>query len=139
MPSVTDTMFFIKHTDITQGRTATYLCIVTEENPLKVDKKCIQWHVGGNLINYSGDISTKTADIITVKFLLSIIISTPGYQFMTTNLKNFYIGTPFYHYEYMCIPFKYISNTIIKLNNISSLFHNGHIVVEILNYMYGLP
>jgi hypothetical protein len=45
--------------------------------------------MGGNLIFYNGDVSTKTADLTTVKCLINSTISTPNGRFMTGDLKDF--------------------------------------------------
>ena len=33
---------------------------------------------GGNQINFPGDVGTPTADLLTIKLLINIVISTPG-------------------------------------------------------------
>lgn len=50
--------------------------------------------MGGNLINYPDDVSTKTADIVTVKLLLNSVVSTPGARFASADISNFYLDTP---------------------------------------------
>jgi hypothetical protein len=41
------------------------------------------------LIDYPGEVSTKTADLCTAKLLFNSVISTPDAQFMTGDLKDF--------------------------------------------------
>ncbi len=50
--------------------------------------------VGGDLINYPGNISTPTADLTTAKLLINWTISTPEAIFLGINLANFYLNTP---------------------------------------------
>ena len=50
--------------------------------------------VGGYTVNYPGDCGTPTTDILTVKLLISITISTPGAHFMTLYIKDFHLMTP---------------------------------------------
>ena len=57
---------------------------------------------------------------------------------MTNDPKTNYLGTPLDRYEYMHIPVKYISNTIMKQYNLSSIAHKVHVIVEIQKGMYGL-
>ena len=45
--------------------------------------------MGGNIINYSGDRGTPTADMLPLKILFNSIISTEGTRFMTADIKNF--------------------------------------------------
>jgi hypothetical protein len=57
--------------------------------------------VGGNLIDYPGDVSTKTADLVTAKILWNSVLSTPGERYMAINVKIFYLGTPLDRPEYL--------------------------------------
>jgi hypothetical protein len=50
--------------------------------------------MGGNLINYPGDCGTPTVDLLTVKHMFNSIISTPNVKFMTIDIKDFYLMTP---------------------------------------------
>ncbi len=60
----------------------------------KKDKHCTRLKMGGNLTNYPGDCETPTANLLTVKILLNSIILMPNAQFMTINIKDFYLNTP---------------------------------------------
>jgi hypothetical protein len=91
------------------------------------------------LIDYPGEVSTKTADLCTAKLLFNSIISTPDAQFMTGDLKDFYLETPMERYEYMRVPIHMIPADIIKSYNLTPLIKNGVIYVEIRCGMYGLP
>jgi hypothetical protein len=104
LPTGTDTMFFIPVHAIPKGKKATYLKIVAMYRPEKANPHRIHFTVSGDHIDYPGDISTKTADLPTVKTLLNSVISTPNTRFMTADLKDFYLGTPLVQYEYMQIP-----------------------------------
>jgi hypothetical protein len=71
--------------------------------------------VGGNQIEYAGDVSTKTADLVTtVKVFFNSIISTPNARFMTADLKDFYLKTPMEEFEYMRIPVSIIPEAIVS-------------------------
>jgi hypothetical protein len=50
--------------------------------------------VGGNLIDFPGNKSTPTADLLTAKLLINSTISTPGAVFLGIDLANFYHNTP---------------------------------------------
>ena len=39
--------------------------------------------LGGNLINFDGEVGTPTAGMLLVKIMLNSVISTPGAKFMT--------------------------------------------------------
>jgi hypothetical protein len=90
--------------------------------------------VGGNLIQYPGDVSTRSAYLTTSKFLWNSTISTEGAKYMCLDVKNFYLGTPMDSFEYMRIPIKLIPQEIIaEYNLILSTY------IEVPKGMYVLP
>jgi hypothetical protein len=139
MPTGTDTIHFIPHTDKPPDRVATYLRIVAALKPNKSEPKRIRFTVGGDRIVYNGKVSTPTADLTTVKCLFNSVISTPGAKFMTVDIKDFYLNTPMARYEYMRIPVKDIPAIIMQQYNLQPLIHNNTVLVEIRKGMYGLP
>jgi hypothetical protein len=58
---------------------------------------------------------------------------------MTTDLKDFYLGTPMERFEYMRIPIHMIPDEIMDQYNLHDLVENGYVYVEIRKGMYGLP
>jgi hypothetical protein len=49
----------------------------------------VRFTVGGDLIDYPGEVSTKMASLTTAKLLFNSVISTPGAKFMTMDIKGF--------------------------------------------------
>jgi hypothetical protein len=94
MPHGTDTIYFIPFRQIPKDRKATYIRVVCTNRPKKPEPQRIRWTAGGNLVDYPGDVSTKTANITTIKILLNSVLSTPDARFMTIDLKDFYLNTP---------------------------------------------
>jgi hypothetical protein len=94
--------------------------------------------VGGNLIQYPGDVSTRSADLTTSKCLWNSTISTEGAKYICLDVKNFYLGTPMDSFEYMCIPIKLIPQEIIVQCKLLPLVQ---MVMRILvqKGMYDLP
>ena len=92
----TDTIFFIPHSQIPTDRRkdVTYRRICVDLRPQKEEINRTRLTVGGNLIDYPGDVSTPTADTTTAKIIINSTISTPGAKFMCGDIKNFYLGTP---------------------------------------------
>ena len=72
--------------------------------PQKAETHCNQLTVGVNLINFPGDVTTSTADIITAKLIFNSILSTKNEKFMFTDIANFYLSNAIYIYEYMKLP-----------------------------------
>jgi hypothetical protein len=56
--------------------------------------------VGGDRLDYSGDVATSTADITTIKILINSTLSTKDAVMMMMDIKNYYMGTPLPQYEY---------------------------------------
>jgi len=97
--------------------------------------------VGGDCVEYDGNVSTKTADLVTAKLLFNSVISTPNARCMMGDLKDFYLGMPMQprDYAYMQIPVGIIPTDVMEHYQLRDLVHNGHVYVEIRHGMYGLP
>jgi len=97
--------------------------------------------MGSDCVDYTSDVSTKTADLSTIKILFNSIISMPNAKCMMGNLKDFYLGTPMEpkDYTYMCIPMAMLPNNIMDHYQLYNLVHHGNVYVEIQHGMYGLP
>jgi hypothetical protein len=64
------TCCFIHPDEIPEGKRATYIRITAEYREQKADPYRVRCTVGGNLIDFPGDKSTKTAELTTIKCLL---------------------------------------------------------------------
>ena len=96
--------------------------------------------MGGNRINFPGEVGTPTADLLLVKILFNSVVSTPGAKFMTMDISNFYLGTPMKRKEYMRIKIGDIPKEIVdeyKLEEITT--QDGWVYIEIRRKMYRLP
>eukprot|EP00804_Cyclotella_cryptica_P007932 CCRYP_019848-RA/>CCRYP_019848-RA protein AED:0.05 eAED:-0.05 QI:0/-1/0/1/-1/1/1/0/1335 len=138
----TNTLFFLNHRDIQNipsDRTITYARVVVDYRPQKEDPNRVRFIVGGNLIDYSGELTTHTASLVTSKILWNSIISTPNTRYLTADLKLFYLTAPLDRYEYMRIPLEIIPTHIIDQYNLRDKAKNGFLYMEIRRAMYGLP
>jgi hypothetical protein len=72
----TGTCFFVTITDILKDRKITSGKIVCDYRPHKTEKECVRLTVGGDRLDYSGDIATSTVDITTFKILINSTLST---------------------------------------------------------------
>jgi hypothetical protein len=59
----TNTCFFVELTHIPKDRKLTYGKLVCDHKPNKAEKEWIRLTVGGDIIDYSGDVETSTAEI----------------------------------------------------------------------------
>ena len=99
----TNSIFFMSYGDVPADRRkdVTYARIVADYRLQKEDPNMIQITLGGNLVNYPCDVGTRTADLLTVKLLINSVISTPGANFMSLDISNFYLMAPMDRYEYV--------------------------------------
>lgn len=138
----TNTVFFMDHSEIKQipsDRTVTYGRVVVDYRPQKEDPNRVRITVGGNLINYPGELTTRTADLVTSKVLWNSVISTKNARYVTADLKLFYLTAPLDRYEYMRMPIKIIPQHIIDQYSLQNKVKNGYVYMEIRRAMYGLP
>jgi hypothetical protein len=89
------TIFFIPRQAVPKGNFFTYGRFVVDIRPNKSEVHRVRLNVGGNLIQYLGDVSTRSADLTTSKCLWNITISTDGAKYMCLDVKNFYLGAPY--------------------------------------------
>ena len=101
-----DTIFFIAKFQVPryQIKVVKYGRIVVFCCPKKEDPYKVQLTLGVNLIFYSGDVRTPTADITTAKLIINSTISMPGARYMCCDLENFFLVTPLSQYEYIKLP-----------------------------------
>ena len=76
MPSGTNTIFFIPKKKLPAGRSVTYGIIVAEIIPQKAETYRTRLTVGGDLINFPGDVTTTTAYLITARLISNSVLST---------------------------------------------------------------
>ena len=138
----TDTIHFMSLDEIPNipaDRTVTYARIVVDYRAQKQDPNRVRITVGGNLIDYPGELTTRTADLTTSKVMWNSVISTRKARFICADVKNFYLCTPLDRYEYMRMPINLIPQEFIDLYDLSSKVKNGFVYMEIRRGMYGLP
>ena len=136
----TDTIFFIRKSQVPKHKTVTYARIVATLRLQKEEQERTRVTVGGNLIEYNGNTRTETAGLTTAKLLINSVLSTPKARFMAIDLKNFYLETPMSEYEYMRCHISLFPEEIILLYNLRDLVDDrGYVYMEIRKGMYGLP
>jgi hypothetical protein len=100
----TNTIFYLTHDEIRRipkDRTVTYARIVINHRPQKDNPNRVRITVGGNLIDYPYELTTRTADMVSAKIMWNSVISTPGAEFGGSDIKIMYLETPLEQYEYM--------------------------------------
>ena len=138
----TNTIKFLSHNEIhniPNDRTVTYARIVVDYRPQKEDPNRVRITVGGNLIDYPFELTTRTADMISAKIMWNSVVSTYGAKFACCDIKNMYLDTPLDRFEYMKMPINLIPDEVIQFYNLQSKVKNGFVYMEIRKGMYGLP
>ena len=116
--------------NIPRDRVVTYANIAIDYRPQKEDPNQVRITAGGNLIDYPGELTTRTADLTTSKIMWNSVLSTQWAKYMCVDIKKFYLAAPMDRYEYMKMPLAI---------NLDNLAYNGHIYWEVGKAIYGLP
>ena len=79
----TNTLFFIHKHEVPPDRRkdVTYDRICCNVRPEKDDPNRVRLTVGGNLINYPGQLKTQTANLTTAKIMWNSVLSTPNAEY----------------------------------------------------------
>jgi hypothetical protein len=132
----TDTCFFIDLKNIPYDRKITYGKIVCDYKPHKNEKERVRLTVGGDRLDYSGDVTTSTADITTFKILINSTLSTEDAAMMMMDIKNYYPGTPLPRFEYMKMLLSRFPEGIIQKYNLNTIAVDGWVYIEVRKGMY---
>jgi hypothetical protein len=136
----TDTITFVRKSDVPKNKLPTYLRFVCEYRPHKDEKERTRATIGGNLIDYPGDKSSPTADLLTYKIHVNDIISTPDARCVNWDIENFYLETPLPEPEFAKIHLSDIPEEIITAYNLRELADDKDFVyIRVDKGMYGLP
>ena len=106
----TETMQFNQKNEVPHDKKVAYARFVCDYRPKNEENKQTRNIVGGDRLNYQGDVSTKTSGLTTINLLLNSVISSAGERFITADVKNFYFNKTMKDPKYMCIPIKLIPN-----------------------------
>jgi hypothetical protein len=106
--------------------------------PHKKEKERVWLTVGGDRLDYSGDVATSTADITTFKILINGTLSTEDATMMMMDIKNYYLGTRLTRFEYMKMLLSRFPKEIIQKYNLNALAVDGWVNIEIRKGMYSL-
>jgi hypothetical protein len=84
---------------------------------------------GGNMLDYSGDVATSTADITAFNILINSTLSTKDAAMMMMDIKNYYLGTPLPRFAYMKMQLSRFPEGIIQKYNLNALAVDGWIYI----------
>jgi len=139
----TDAMFVMTPQDVANmpaDRFATYANIVVDFRPQKEDPYGIRITAGGNQINHPGELTTRTADMITTsKLHWNSVLSTHKAKYMCLDLKSFYLSAPLERYEYMRIPIGMFPAWTNHQYDLLTKVVQGYVYLEMRCAVWGLP
>jgi hypothetical protein len=125
----TNTIRFIRRSNIPKGRKVMYGSFVVDIKDHKEEKERTRLTVGGDQIEYPGKKSTLTAGLTTAKILINSVISTLGANFLVIDIKNFYLNTPLGRFEYMVINFSSLPQETIDKYDLIELSQDGKVYI----------
>ncbi len=103
------------------------------------DPHCVCITVGGNLINYPLELTTRTTELVSLKLLWNSTISTKGARFAGADIKSMYLKTPLDRFENMKMPLSLFPQDIINNYGLNDKVLNGYVHMKTCKGMYGLP
>jgi hypothetical protein len=124
--------------NIPKDRKITYGKFFCDYKPHKKEKERVRLSVGGDKLDYFGDVVTSTADITTFNILINSTLSTKDAAMMMMDIKNYYLGTHLPWYEYMRMLLSRYPEEIVSKYNLNALAVDGWVYIEIRKGMYGL-
>ena len=107
--------------------------------PEKEEKERTIFTVGGNLLDFTGNLSAPRASVTTENCVFNIMESTPGARCLLEYIKHFYLNNILPEPEFMRIPLKINPQEIIDTYDLKALVDDqGWIYMQIKKGMYGL-
>jgi hypothetical protein len=100
-------------------------------------KHRVQGTISGDQIDFDGDTDAYTASMLTLKILLYAVVSKPGGNFATADIKDYYFDTPLVDKhgnlteELMGIKLEHIPYDVQELHSMTDFEHHGHVYMEI--------
>ena len=95
--------------------------------------------IGGDQVDYPGQVSSGAADMTTIKILYNSVVSDNDAKFMTLDVRDFYLGTALPRMEYMRISEEQLDDELAAELGVLHLKHNGYYYTEVSKGIYGLP
>ena len=137
----TNTIDFIRRSDVPIGKKVTYTNFICNKRPLKEESMRVRITVGGDRLDYNYDAGSPAASILETKLTINSVISdaNQGARFMGADLKDFFLASPMKEPEYMRIHSRFFPPDVRKQYNIDSLIaSDNYVYIRIKKGMYGL-
>ena len=134
-----DVVTFILKKDMPDGKQATYARYVVDYRPEKDEPWRLRITCGGDKLEYTGDTTTHSASMETIKCQLNSIISTHGAKCATGDISNMYLGSDLPEAEYVRFRLNLIPKEFAAAYNLSELATpDGYVYARVNKAWYGL-
>jgi hypothetical protein len=137
----TDTIDFIKKSEIPNNKKVTYANFICDYRPLKSEPYRVRLTVGGDKLECEYDAGSPAASLLESKLIINSTISDAhkGARFLSADLKDHFLASPMEETEYMRIHSKYFLQDMREQYDIQNLIdQDGYVYVKIKKGMYGL-
>ena len=136
--NTTGTMSIIKRCDIPPGRTISYY---NPQVKIKVKNNVITYRVrgtyGGNISDYFGEVTARTAELVTVKALIQSTISKLK-KWLALDITDFYLGSDMERPEFMFVYGWQIPMETRIAHGLENISDDDIIYFKIVKGIYGL-
>ena len=134
-------MLFIPHKLVPKNKKVAYSNMACDYRPDKEEKFRVRLTLGGDVLEYYGDVSSPAASLLETKILINSVVSDmhQGARFLTLDIKDFFLQSILNDPEYIRIHQKYFLPDIRQQYNINSLIHiDDYVYCKLQRGMYGL-
>ena len=135
----TKSISWVRTGHLPAGRKASYANIVGAVKYTPTPQFRVRIAYGGDQSDFDGPRSSATVDIPTVKCLLNSIVSDDDADFMTVDVKDFYINTILPRPEFMWMPLRLIPIEYRPKLGMEFLAEDSRILLQVDKALYGLP
>ena len=99
-----ENIFYIRKSQIPQGRKCMYANAVCDFRPLKDDPYRVCLTVGGDRLPYPANAGAPAATMLEAKLLFNSVFSTKEARFMCADIKDYFLCTPVYQHPFSLDP-----------------------------------
>lgn len=135
----TNTMHFVHSSTKPATQKATYYNPQCEKKMRDGDWLYrIRGTAGGDKLDYTGETSSQTADMQTVKAMANVVVSEPNSKFMCVDITDFFLNTKLHAPEYMWISLDMLPPAIQEQYEVHKYADGSKVMVQITGGIYGL-
>ena len=118
-----DAIHFVPRSSINKYKKVAYANMICDHRPLKTKVNRVRLTIGGDVLDYPGDKSSPASSLMEEKLVIKLVIidSHLGANFMSLDIKDYFVQYFLDDPEYLRVHSKYFMIDIQKKYNIASL------------------